>query len=407
MIILKIEKKLKIKLIIQVFRKTKKKYNNDELENIICPECKDLTFININGDNININGCINKHKKAYTINEFMKMQYIDEKEIKCDRCKNNKYLYNDNFYICSCKLKFCQLCFYKHKKKEGHNLIYFNKRYSICKKHISEFISYCTICNRNLCEKCEEEDINHKNNIIIFKKEKPNDKNIKEKKKEIIENIFKIKKYKIHINLVTKLFNNFILNLNEDIDNYIKIYNKMNILLDNMNNYENIRNILDFNIENIDKNLSIDNLNNFLDENINYKISYLVEKFNDYLNRICMIYKIPKYQAHIRLFGKDFVKKYKDKYYLYIENKIIDLCEFYYNKEYDSRLNIFKKSKKLKIILLGNNNISNMSYMFSGCSTLLSLPDISKWNTNNTTDMSNMFSGCSSLSSGILIILLI
>ena len=180
---IKNRKKIKNKTYIQVFRKTKKKYNNDELENIICPECKDLTFININGDNININGCINKHKKAYTINEFMKMQYIDEKEIKCDRCKNNKYLYNDNFYICSCKLKFCQLCFYKHKKKEGHNLIYFNKRYSICKKHISEFISYCTICNRNLCEKCEEEDINHKNNIIIFKKEKPNDKNIKEKKK--------------------------------------------------------------------------------------------------------------------------------------------------------------------------------------------------------------------------------
>ena len=36
--------------------------------------------------------------------------------------------------------------------------------------------------------------------------------------------------------------------------------------------------------------------------------------------------------------------------------------------------------------------------MFYGCSSLISLPDISKWNTNNVKDMSFMFYGCSSLS---------
>ena len=40
-----------------------------------------------------------------------------------------------------------------------------------------------------------------------------------------------------------------------------------------------------------------------------------------------------------------------------------------------------------------------MSFMFSGCKSLLSLPDISKWNTNKVTNMSNMFENCSSLSS--------
>ena len=40
-----------------------------------------------------------------------------------------------------------------------------------------------------------------------------------------------------------------------------------------------------------------------------------------------------------------------------------------------------------------------MSYMFYGCSSLSSLPDISKWNFNNVIDMSYMFYGCSSLSS--------
>ena len=37
--------------------------------------------------------------------------------------------------------------------------------------------------------------------------------------------------------------------------------------------------------------------------------------------------------------------------------------------------------------------------MFYECSSLKSLPDISKWNTNNVTDMSNMFCGCNSLQS--------
>ena len=56
-------------------------------------------------------------------------------------------------------------------------------------------------------------------------------------------------------------------------------------------------------------------------------------------------------------------------------------------------------NKKLKIKLKGINNVTNMSFMFYGCSSLLSLPDISKWNTNNVINMIEMFYGCSSLSS--------
>ena len=38
-----------------------------------------------------------------------------------------------------------------------------------------------------------------------------------------------------------------------------------------------------------------------------------------------------------------------------------------------------------------------MDNMFSNCSSLISLPDISKWNTKNVEDMSLMFNGCKSL----------
>ena len=53
----------------------------------------------------------------------------------------------------------------------------------------------------------------------------------------------------------------------------------------------------------------------------------------------------------------------------------------------------------LLIKLKYTNNVTNMEYMFYGCSSLSSLPDISKWNTNNVTNMGYMFDGCSSLSS--------
>ena len=57
--------------------------------------------------------------------------------------------------------------------------------------------------------------------------------------------------------------------------------------------------------------------------------------------------------------------------------------------------------------LLSIPNISNwntikvidMSFLFYNCYLLESLPDISKWNTSNVKDMSFMFYGCSSLTS--------
>ena len=44
-------------------------------------------------------------------------------------------------------------------------------------------------------------------------------------------------------------------------------------------------------------------------------------------------------------------------------------------------------------------NVKNMAYMFSSCILLNSLPDLSKWNTMNVTDMSYMFAFCTSLKS--------
>ena len=81
-------------------------------------------------------------------------------------------------------------------------------------------------------------------------------------------------------------------------------------------------------------------------------------------------------------------------------------CKIVYkNKEYELKEYFNDIDKKynnkdeIKIKLKGINNITDMSYMFSKCSSLYSLPDMSKWDTSNVTNMSCMFFECKSLTS--------
>ena len=48
-------------------------------------------------------------------------------------------------------------------------------------------------------------------------------------------------------------------------------------------------------------------------------------------------------------------------------------------------------------IIFKVTKVTNISGLFSGCNSIISLPDISKWNTNNVIDMNSLFSGCNSL----------
>ena len=66
------------------------------------------------------------------------------------------------------------------------------------------------------------------------------------------------------------------------------------------------------------------------------------------------------------------------------------LFEFYQDLSFLPNMN------KLK----WNTNIfTNLSHMFSHCTSLISLPYLSKWNTDKVIDMSSMFEGCISLKS--------
>ena len=111
------------------------------------------------------------------------------------------------------------------------------------------------------------------------------------------------------------------------------------------------------------------------------------EKDNSIIN---IIYDINKQnKENINIFGKKFVENNKNKCRMIIDNKEYEISEKYNIKNYNKN--------KLEIKLKGINNVNDMECMFEGCSSLLSLPDISKWNTNNVINMSYMFNGCSLL----------
>ena len=108
------------------------------------------------------------------------------------------------------------------------------------------------------------------------------------------------------------------------------------------------------------------------------------------ISEINIIYNIKKGNS-IRIFRHDFVENNKNICKMIIDNKEYEITKNYYIKS--------NNNNKLKIILKGINNVTNVNCMFDGCSSLSSLPDISKWNTNNITSMKSMFHGCSLLSS--------
>ena len=107
-------------------------------------------------------------------------------------------------------------------------------------------------------------------------------------------------------------------------------------------------------------------------------------------NEITLKYRIDK-NSNFKLFGNQFILNNKDN------------CQIIYNlKEYELQESLpFDNNNKdiLEIKLRGINNITNTRFMFSDCNSLLSISNISNWNTSIITNMSYMFSDCSLLKS--------
>jgi len=144
-----------------------------------------------------------------------------------------------------------------------------------------------------------------------------------------------------------------------------------------------------------------------------------------------------KYQKkrNIRILGDLFVKKNKNNFVLIIKGKTFKLISAVkigmkeydpiYDEENDTIFIGMKSNEEILEIKLkqirsvkdiscmfsncknlisienisnwDTENIMNMSFLFHNCSQLTSLPDISNWNISNVRNINNMLSGCSQL----------
>ena len=232
------------------------------------------------------------------------------------------------------------------------------------------YSSFCNIC-KNLCEKCLQSHniqgnrVEHK--IYSFEEE---DEKIK-KEKSSIDKFFD----EYNINEKTEKKTQTILNMNNslvlrqekkiDYLKYIKVKQLYDVICDckrqfpHYNHYLNIR-------------------------EINYYLLDKLEIHYKYLNEMDKI----EIRPIINIFGKKFVENNKDKCYLIIKGKELQL-----NDQYQ----LEKDQSELIIYLVQEKPIENMSEMFSECHCLSSLTFNKQWLMSKITDMSSMFFECNNL----------
>ena len=132
-------------------------------KDVICPECQGNSLIDFQNFHAYFHDCKNNHNIIKTLNEFEQTQKINLNKIVCNKCNiNNKgNTHNNEFYICNtCNINICPLCKTKHDK--NHNIINYEDKNYICKKHKDEkFSKYCKTCKIDICMICEDEHEGH------------------------------------------------------------------------------------------------------------------------------------------------------------------------------------------------------------------------------------------------------
>ena len=389
-------------------------------KDIICPTCKEPCLFKIEKCQIKLFDCINNHTtKGMKFKDFYESQKKDISKIICDECKNQNKgkSFSQKFYFClTCKKNICPLCNINHNKNnKNHVQIDYDEKNYICPKHNDNFNKYCPTCHLNLCFSCghnqhqitELKSVDIKQTKKILKEMEKEIRTLNDDIKKIINKLNKFMEsiqmyYEINKNIVenfdisNKKRNFQVLNNINEINSNNEIFIRLKNINKNINIIGKIREIFDLDFE-----MNKDNIDN----EINLK-----QENN--LNHIIMIHNI-KNKGKIRIFGDNFVKNNKNKNncYLKVNGEIKQLCVYLElndnekdtleiklieNQPINDMSYIFFESETLKYINFKwkMNNITNISFMFCKCTSLVSIEGISLWNTTNITDMSYLFSSC-------------
>ena len=110
----------------------------------------------------------------------------------------------------------------------------------------------------------------------------------------------------------------------------------------------------------------------------------------EYNNKCSLLYKVNTYQQKVKIFDSKFCKNNSKDCEILINGEKMGISDYYQNINFE---------ENITIQLTMNNKITDLSYMFNGCSSLTSINISSNWNTKNITNMKWMFFGCNSLES--------
>ena len=224
----------------EIIKNPKKKNEIPILELLKCPICKKICLMNINKDKLLFSfECTNNHNNKNNPNKKFK---------KCRTNNDSIYSFPSDFSELNLSKEY-NINLNKINNKDNNTSkmtnvtiqkLYITEKDFLCQIHPNfKYNSYCFECKKNLCEKCEEEHLNH--NQVKLNSIKPNDKEVLLCKKIIKKNEMSL------------------LNLIEYLQNWKKELDKgLNILIKIM---QNIFNLKDFIISNYDPKQNNQNYN--------------------------------------------------------------------------------------------------------------------------------------------------
>ena len=139
-------------------------------------------------------------------------------------------------------------------------------------------------------------------------------------------------------------------------------------------------------------NLRIINREEIIENVLNKQLNLYYNSKNNIIipikNKI-ITYKIDDISRPTKIFGEDFVTNNFDNIDLIIEDEKHKLCKQYTFKNYGIQ----------KIEIIEKYEITDFSYMFKNCTSLVSIDSFFNWNVEKINNMDSMFNNCSSLSS--------
>ena len=217
--------------------------------------------------------------------------------------------------------------------------------------------------------------------IINFKEIIPDINNETIKIKQLESKIFEVKSKIDEIIDLLKL-------VKENFEYYYEINkNSWTFLNEKKLNYEILNNFNRTKSEEIENDMNIIINSKDINESFNNMKQIYHKMLTKFQDTLTINYTIGKSQT-IKLFGSEFVKNNKSLCSMIINGKECDLKSKIALKE------IEMEKESLEVILRGITNLTNISYMFSGCISLNNLPDIDKWKTINIINMNNLFYRC-------------